>query len=469
MSENYNENNDLNNMQQENAASGQEDMSFQTENYTPQWEPESRTYSQSVNVVKGKMKKEKKPVTTGKVFAICTAAMIATVAVNVAVTGITMKYLYKDDYVTRSELAKITVQTTKDSLINSVGTIDIVDGESVETTQVVEAVMPSVVAITSTSIVNSSYNPFYQGGTYQVSGAGSGIIIGMNDTELLIVTNNHVVEDTTSLSIKFCNDVAIEGAYIKGTDSKSDLAVVAVPLSDIDTDTMNSISIASLGDSDDLKVGENVIAIGNALGYGQSVTKGVVSALNRNISLENGDLTVIQTDAAINGGNSGGALVNLNGEVIGINVAKSSSSGSTTSVEGMGYAIPVSQVKDIIDELMNRETRFPVSEDEKGYLGLNYSKVIIVDSTTSESYRIPKGIYLREVEKNSVLYEAGIKEGSVITGINGISVETWEDLTEELSYYKAGETITIEISVMGDGKYVEKEYDITLKSYDEIN
>ncbi len=435
---------------------------------TPQWQPESRCYYPEPQTLK-KVKKEKKPATMGKVFAMCSVMMIVTIVANTAISYYAFNKYYANKYATKSELKASNVKTTQENLVEKVGTLNIVDEGSVELAQIIDAVVPSVVAITSTSIIESSYNPFYSGGYYQVSGAGSGIIIGMNETELLIVTNNHVVEDTTSLTIQFCNDVTVEGAYIKGTDSSNDLAVVALNLETIDDETLSSISIATLGDSDELSIGETVIAIGNALGYGQSVTKGIVSAVDRTISLDTGDLTVIQTDAAINGGNSGGALLNLSGEVIGINVAKSSSSSSGASVEGMGYAIPVSQVKDIIDDLMNRETRYPVAESEKGYLGINYNNIIEVDSNTSEMYRIPVGVYLREIDDNSVFAEMNIPEGSVITKINDTKIETWTDMTEELSYYKAGETITITISSMGDGKYVEKDYEVTLKSYDEIN
>ncbi len=434
----------------------------------PQWQPQSGTYYSAQAVQNVKKKKEKKPVTMGKVFAVCAFMLVITLVANVAVSFATFKFFSKD-FATKGEVTKLKVTTTKENLVETVGDATIIDDGSIELSNVVEAVMPSVVAITSTSIIESTYNPFYSGGSYQVSGAGSGIIVGMNDTELLIVTNNHVVEDTTSLTIQFCDDEVVEGAYIKGTDSENDLAVVALPLADINEDTIDSISIASLGESDDLQIGQSVIAIGNALGYGQSVTKGIVSALDRTISLESGDMTVIQTDAAINGGNSGGALVNLSGEVIGINVAKSSSSGSQTSVEGMGYAIPVSQVKDIIDELMNRETRFPVDEAKKGYMGINYNNILEVDSETSELYRIPVGIYIRELDDNSALVEAGIEEGSVITKLNGTTIKNWNDLVEEISYYEAGETITLTVSSMGKGKYEEAEYEVTLKSYDEIN
>ena len=434
----------------------------------PQWQPDTRNYFDEVP--KQKKEKKKKPVTMGKVFALCAVMMVITLVANVFVSAYAFKHFYGKDYVTRVDVTKMTVKNTKDTLIENVGHSDLVESGEVEISQVVDAVMPSVVAITSTSIINSSYNPFYSGGSYQVSGAGSGIIIGMNETELLIVTNNHVVDNTTSLTIQFCNDESVEGAYIKGTDSENDLAVVALPLAELSDNVIASISIASLGESDDLKIGETVIAIGNALGYGQSVTKGIVSALDRVISLESGDMKVIQTDAAINGGNSGGALVNLSGEVIGINVAKSSSSSSSSSsVEGMGYAIPVSQVKDIIDELMNRETRFPVDEEDRGYLGITSNTVLQVDSEVSEMYGIPEGIYIRELDENSALYEAGIKEKSVIVKINGIRIKNWDDMAEEISYYEAGETITVTVSVMGNGKFEEQDFDVKLKSYDEVN
>ena len=235
---------------------------------------------------------------------------------------------------------------------------------------VARAVLPSVVSITSTSIYQSS-TPFIYGGTYQVNGAGSGIIIGTNDTELLIATNNHVVEDTTSLTVEFIDGSSVDSAYIKGTNSSNDIAVIAVKLSEISEETTSEIRIATLGDSDELEIGNQVVAIGNALGYGQSVTVGYVSALNRELTVENTTINAIQVDAAINGGNSGGALINMKGEVIGINFAKqSSNSSSTSSIEGMGYAIPIAQARDILNELMNREVREKVDENKKGYIGI---------------------------------------------------------------------------------------------------
>ena len=336
--------------------------------------------------------------------------------------------------------------------------------------QVAKAVLPSVVSITSTAIVESNYNPFFGGGRYQMTGAGSGIIVGKSDTELLIVTNNHVVEDTTSLTVEFVDGSVIDSAYVKGTNSSKDVAIVAIKLDDLDDGTIDAIKLAVMGDSDNLQVGDGVVAIGNALGYGQSVTSGVISALNRTITLDYGDLTVIQTDASINGGNSGGALVNRQGEVIGINVAKASQSGtSSASVEGMGYAIPISQVKDIINDLMNKETKTPVAEDDRGYVGITKGTYVEVDESTSQMYNIPEGIYLREINEGTPLDKAGMAKGDVITAVNGENVTTFAELQEQISYYAKGETITLTVQVMSDRSYKEREIEVTLVSYDELN
>ena len=291
-------------------------------------------------------------------------------------------------------------------------------------------------------------------------GAGSGIIVGKNDTELLVVTNNHVVENTTGLTVQFTNDVTVERAYVKGTSADNDIAVVAIPLEAIDTDTLSYIKIATLGDSDEMKVGDGVIAIGNALGYGQSLTVGYVSAKDREITTEETTLTVIQTDAAINGGNSGGALINMNGEVIGINVAKSSSSSSSeASVEGMGYAIPISQAKDIIEELSNKETRYPVAEEDKGYLGV---KVITSDASSSQYYNIPEGAYIREIIVDGPADKAGLSVGDVIVAIDGEDVSSADDLLDILETYEAGEKVTVSVMVRGSRSYTQKEFEVTL-------
>ena len=354
-----------------------------------------------------------------------------------------------------------TLQTAADKTTTSSS------GETVITdvSGVVKNVMPSVVAITSTQLVQSGYSgslyDYYFGNGNsdnnqyeEQTGAGSGIIIGQNDTELLVVTNNHVVEGADSLQVQFIDGETVDAA-IKGTDSEKDLAVVAVKLSDIKKSTLEQIKVATLGDSDKLEVGEGTIAIGNALGYGQSVTTGVVSALNREVQYENRTMKLIQTNAAINPGNSGGALLNSKGEVIGINAAKYSSS----SVEGMGFAIPVSSVKDVIENLMNKETLTKVDSDKKGYLNI-YGRD--VTSTLSETYSVPTGVYVIEVIEGGAADKAGIEKSNVITKINGESVSSMEDLQRKLEYYEKGTEVTLTIQYAKGNEYKEKEGKVTL-------
>ncbi len=329
-----------------------------------------------------------------------------------------------------------------------------------DVTQVVKAVMPSVVSVSNTYVQRGTF--FGQEYSSEAVSSGSGIIVGENDSELLIVTNYHVVESADTLSVQFVDEEQVQ-AQIKGTDADKDLAVLAVQLSDIKEDTLNQISIASLGSSDDLTVGEPVIAIGNALGYGQSVTTGVVSALNRPIAVtsqegQTGDSqinTFIQTDAAINPGNSGGALLNTKGEVIGINSNKIG--GST--VEGMGYAIPISDAKPIIEELMQKETRLKVDEANKGVLGITG---VNVEAQYSEVYGIPMGGYVSSVTDNSGAAAAGLVRGDIITAINGETVETMEELKEEMNYYKAGDVVTLTIMQGSPTGYQSKDVQVTL-------
>ena len=329
-----------------------------------------------------------------------------------------------------------------------------------DVTQVVKAVMPSVVSVSNTYVQRGTF--FGQEYSSEAVSSGSGIIVGENDSELLIVTNYHVVESADTLSVQFVDEEQVQ-AQIKGTDADKDLAVLAVQLSDIKEDTLNQISIASLGSSDDLTVGEPVIAIGNALGYGQSVTTGVVSALNRPIAVtsqegQTGDSqinTFIQTDAAINPGNSGGALLNTKGEVIGINSNKIG--GST--VEGMGYAIPISDAKPIIEELMQKETRLKVDEANKGVLGITG---VNVEAQYSEVYGIPMGVYVSSVTDNSRAAAAGLVRGDIITAINGETVETMEELKEEMNYYQAGDVVTLTIMQGSPTGYQSKDVQVTL-------
>ena len=323
-------------------------------------------------------------------------------------------------------------------------------------TKIVEEDMPSIVAVYN-NFTSTSQDFFGQTYSQEQTATGSGIIIGETDDELLIVTNNHVVADEDSLQVQFVDESTAD-ANIKGTDSDMDLAVIAVKLSDLSDDTKNAISIATLGNSDNLKVGQSVIAIGNALGYGQSVTTGVVSALNREIAdSENGTTNkFIQTDAAINPGNSGGALIDLNGNVIGIN---SSKIGATT-VEGMCYAIPISDAIPVIETLMNQSTKTKVSDEDKGYLGI---QGVSVTSQVASAYNMPEGVYVASVMDGTGAADAGLQKGDIITKINGSSVSDMEDLQDQLRYYAAGTEVTLTIERNNsDGQYEEKELKVTL-------
>lgn len=454
------------------AATENTTYHFTKEQLENQWQPNTGIYTSDQGKQKKqkkiKIKKQKKPVTGGKVAVACMASGLAGILASTGVMYGVYKTQIEDKYVTKTEYTAASIGTTL-SGITTTGTKTESSDTEYTTAQVANAVLPSVVSITNTSIVQSNFNPFSGSSTYQVTGAGSGIIIGKNDSELLIVTNNHVVESSTSLTVEFCNGTSVDAAYIKGTDSSNDVAVVAIKLEDLDEETAEAIKIAVLGDSNELNVGENVVAIGNALGYGQSVTTGVVSALNRTITLTSGKIKVIQTDASINGGNSGGALVNMAGEVIGINVAKASSSSSSATVEGMGYAIPISEVEDIINELMNAETKEPVSEEEQGYIGLTNSSYVEVDSTTSQMYNIPEGIYLRSIIESSPIDKAGIASGDVITAIDGQDTTTYDELKSVLQYYRIGDEVTVTVQVRGERSYSEKEIKVTLTSKEELN
>lgn len=341
------------------------------------------------------------------------------------------------------------------STISSVATTD---GNSIS--QVAKNAMPSVVSITN--MIKYRQNGFSIFGSYQsreteVPASGSGVIIGKNDTELLIVTNNHVVADSSSLSVTFNDDKTIN-AEVKGTDVSNDLAVVAVKLSDIPSETMNAIKIATLGDSEQLEVGDRVVAIGNALGYGQSVTTGIISAKGRNVSTAEGRKEgLLQTDAAINPGNSGGALLNMQGEVIGINVAKYSS----TSIEGMGYSIPSSKAKTVIDNLSTLTTREKVSEAERGYLGV---QVKTIDKQTAQSFNMPQGVFIYKFTKGSTAQNNGLQEKDIITALDGQNVTGYDDLASVLSKYRAGETVKVTVQRPNGAKYDEVVVDVVLGS-----
>lgn len=371
------------------------------------------------------------------------------------------------------------------------GTADAAQSVSAQTgsvSDVAKAAMPTVVAITSVSIqeIPNYFRAFGfgYGDTQQYSseGSGSGIIVGENDDELLIATNNHVVDGATTLSVCFAGndvvnaeaetvnmssesdsdgDVNVEDAVsakIKGTDETNDLAVVAVQKSDIPEDTLSQIKIAQLGDSDSVEVGEQVVAIGNALGYGQSVTSGWISALNRSISTSDGTTSdgLIQTDAAINPGNSGGALLNMQGEVVGINSAKYADS----AVEGMGYAIPISKAQPILKNLMNRQTRDKVEDDSKAaYLGVTSADLSM---EAIQMYDMPEGAFVIRVDKDSAAGEAGIQKGDIIVSFDGQTVSGREDLENKLAYYEAGESVDVVVSRADNGEYVQKTISVTL-------
>ena len=315
--------------------------------------------------------------------------------------------------------------------------------------------MPSIVSITNMSV--QEVQSFFGGTQQQEStSVGSGIIIGQTDSELLILTNNHVVEGNEKLTVSFVDNESVE-ANVKGTDSTKDLAVVAVKISDVKDSTMDEIAVATMGDSSKLEVGEQVVAIGNALGYGQSVTSGIVSATERTLDGYEGG-TLIQTDAAINPGNSGGALLNSNGEVIGINTAKV----ATDSVEGMGYAIPISDASDTIQNLMNQETKTKVSEAEQGYLGI---QGVDVSDESAKMYNMPTGVYISDVVKNGGAQQAGLTKGSVITGLEGTTISDMNSLKEQLQYYRVGDKVKVTVQVPGNnGEYTEKTVEVTFGS-----
>ena len=380
-----------------------------------------------------------------------------------------------------------TAQLTKETTADSKDTQNSADSSEVtgSVASVAKTAMPTVVAITPVSIQEIPYYfgfGFSSRSTQQYSseGSGSGIIVGENDDELLIATNNHVVSGATTLNVCFMGsdvvsaeqetaetaaddsaDINVEDAVsakIKGTDESNDLAVIAVAKADIPQDTLSEIKIAQLDISDDLEVGEQVVAIGNALGYGQSVTSGWISALNRTISTD--DMTgsgLIQTDAAINPGNSGGALLNMKGEVIGINSAKFASN----AVEGMGYAIPISKAQPILEDLMSRETRDKVDSSEASYLGIN---PLDLSAEVTAMFDMPEGVFVSSVSTGEAADNAGIRKGDIITGFDGQTVTGRDDLNDKMKYYAAGETVDITIARAQNGQYVEQTVQVTLGS-----
>jgi len=341
---------------------------------------------------------------------------------------------------------------SKDNKLASTTVSQDVTIQSTDVSDIVEQTMPATVAITST--MNQNFNIWGQNYGQEVSGGGSGIIIGKTDKELLIATNNHVVADATKILVTFIDDSTAE-ATIKGRNSSADLAVISIDVSKLEKDTLDKIKVAKLGNSDDIKVGQMAIAIGNALGYGQTVTVGYISAKEREITVDNGNkLEVLQTDAAINPGNSGGALINIKGEVIGINSAKLASA----EVEGMGYAIPISKASPIVDELMNREV---LTDNEKGYLGV-YPKD--VNAEYAQAYNWPVGAYVYQLVEGGAAEKAGIYQGDIITSVNGATVKTGDELREAVTSYRYGTTVKVTLMRLIDGEYKEMTVDVVLQA-----
>lgn len=412
----------------------------------------------------GGKKKEKKPMTTGKKW----GSLVAMGLVFGLVAGGTMFGVNTvAEHLTGSDKTQIG-QTQTTSADTSSADSSSSSGQGT-VTEVAANAMPSLVTI-STMTVEEMRNFF--GGTqeYEVEGAGTGVIVGENDTELLIATNYHVVEGANSLSVGFMDEQSVE-AQVKGTDVENDLAVVSVNLSDIPDDTMNQIKIATIGNSDELQLGDQVVAIGNALGYGQSVTSGYVSALDRDLTLTYEDGTtitstgLIQTDAAINSGNSGGALLNMKGELIGINEAKSSSTSSGASVDNVGFAIPIDKAQSSLQEMMNQETREKVDEEQASYLGIQGSDV---STEVSELYGVPSGVVVAEVVENGPAADAGMQKGDIITSFDGRTISSMEQLQQTLQYYAAGESVDVVVQRSDNGAYQEQTLTVTLGSAAEL-
>ncbi|MEE0627488.1 MAG: trypsin-like peptidase domain-containing protein [Lachnospiraceae bacterium] len=411
-------------------------MSNEYNYYTPESGPD---YNYEQNQEPKKKEKKKMP----KLIKVISLALVFGIVASVAFQATN---LVADRFLGTTENREVkSVDNTKIS--QSTG-----ETAKSDIASIAEEVMPSVVSITNLSV--QQVQSFFGGIQEQESkSVGSGIIISQNDSELLIITNNHVVEGNETLTVSFVDEESVE-AQVKGTDAAKDLAVIAVQTKEIKDTTMDQIKVAALGNSDQLQVGESVIAIGNALGYGQSVTSGIVSATGR--ELDGIDEKLIQTDAAINPGNSGGALLNANGEVVGINTAKV----ATDTVEGMGYAIPISSVSDIIENLMNQETKTKVSEAEQGQLGI---QGVDVTADSSKMYNMPTGVYVSEVIAGGGAKKAGITKGSVITGINGTSIDGMQALKEQLQYYRAGETVKITVATPEkNGEYAKRDVEVTL-------
>ena len=430
----------------ESGNFGEDNRGTQSENV--------RTQTFAAQPQKGKGKgKERKKSKVGRAFGlVASAAVFGIVAggVMVGVNNVASSYVGTN---TKTKADDITIGSQDNAKSESTAA-PATNLSSMDVSTIVDKAMPSVVSIYGKEEVTQ--NSFFGPQSYEAQSSGSGIIVGKTDSELLIVTNNHVIADTTSLEVEF-SDGKKATASVKGGDSDNDVAVVAVKLSDMGEDTLSRISIANIGDSDNVKVGQGVVAIGNALGYGQSVTVGYISALNREVKTEGGtSRNLLQTDAAINPGNSGGALLNMQGQVIGINSAKY----SDTAVEGMGYAIPISTVKDLIKELSSKETRTVVAQENQGYLGIQGKDI---DEEMAKAYDMPQGIYVYKVVEGGAAASSDLKAKDIITKFDGQSVRSMEELKNMLTYYESGRKVDLTVQRLDDsGKYVEKTVSITL-------
>jgi len=418
---------------------------------------ESYQFSQAEsNEPKQKKRKEKKVSGgLGKKFAVCAALAV----VFGLIAGITFQGV--------NAISNQINGTTEQKQVEIPATETTADVAAADTTPAAQATasagnysvsdvaanaMPSVVSISNLGV--QQVQSFFGVEQYESESSGSGIIVGQNDEELLVATNNHVVSGAKTITVTFIDETSVE-AQIKGTDANNDLAVVAVQLSDLSADTLSQIKVATIGSSDDLVVGEQVVAIGNALGYGQSVTSGYVSALNREVTVDNVTANLIQTDAAINPGNSGGALLNMRGELIGINAVKFASS----EVEGMGYAIPISTAEPILGDLMTRVTRSQVDDSKASYLGISCRDVT---AESAQMYDMPSGVYVADVTEGSAAEKAGMKKGDIITSFDGTAIGTYDELKETLKYYEAGQTVELTINRAENGEYQEQKISITL-------
>lgn len=476
---NHTNSNSDNSYQNNNNYHSSQENNYYYKNSNSQYDNQNNNYGEN---------KQKKPKKNGRagwyaIIGVCAVLLVAVVAISItSVTGGNNTSV--DDYIgdsknqeneTYDSIGNTEIGKSNDSSTTSSGII------VTDVSSIVDATMPSIVSITSTTEVQNTQNyyddffRYYFGGedqeeSYTETSAGSGIIVEQNDTELLIVTNNHVVVGADALRVQFIGQEGEEGVKgkVKGTDPTADVAIVAVKLSDIPDEIYQNIKKATIGNSDEVKVGEGVIAIGNALGYGQSVTSGVISAKDRTVNFDDsGSMKLLQTDAAINGGNSGGALINAKGEVIGINVAKYSSNGmsESASIEGMGFAIPISSVTDIISTLEKRETKDKLSDEERGYIGITGSAVT---EEISQQYGLPVGVSVKEIVKDGPADKAGIKQYDVILKVDGQSVKTVEDINNILQYFKAGEKVKIVVSTNEGNGNEEKEVEVTLGTRDVI-